>query len=188
MFIFQLEPEPGFHLNFVDELDEASTYMPSPFCGAGLPELAVTAVESIAASPASSLGQTAIPTPPPERSHDSPDSTHSSRSHGSCISAQLSASATSDSYIKGSSLEESPVSSPSNSCAESTNFENSVVNFGGPDAIAGNSEVVQRESCIRSTAMGEVSISKLDKEAPAADGHNGSHVPKNIKLPQSKLH
>lgn len=185
LFIFQLE-QPEFHLNFVDELDEASTYMPSPFCSGDLPhQLVVTAtdLESVAASPANSLGQIAIPTPPPERSHDSPDSIHSS---GSCISAQLSASATSDSYIRGSSLEESPVSTPSSSCAGSSNLN--VVNFRDSDVTAGGSEVVKRESCIRST-MEEVNMSKSDEGKTPADGRNGSHqqnAPKNIKLPQSK--
>lgn len=176
--------QPEFHLNFVDEL-EASTYMPSPlgFCS-GLPEqLEPAAAENISAgSPADSLRQIAIPTPPPECSHHSPDSTHSSLSLGSSISAQMSAPTTSHSYIKGSSLEESPVSSPSDSCAESENI--AIVNSTDSSlSSAGGPEMVIRESCIR----GEDSKSKQSEEI-AVDSHNGSYVPKNIKLPQSRCY
>ena len=176
--LYQQE-QTEFHLNF-DELDEASTYMPSPFRSTGLPQpLDVSAAaESDAASPANSLqGQIAIPTPPPE---GSPDSTQSSLSHGSCISAQFSASATSHSYIKGSSLEESPVSSPSNSCAELDNEDDSVQSNGA----ANGQEVARRESCIRST-MDEVSASNLSDDIVP---HPTTNVPKNIKLPQRKFY
>lgn len=122
------------------------------------------------------LGQIAIPTPPPERSRNSPDSTHSS--HGSNTSAQLSASATSDSYIKGSSLEESPVSSPNSSCA-------------GEEKSEKEMGIIRRESCIRSSSSSSSVVNDRkytpDKEPSAAECVSQEQkVPKNIKLPQSK--
>lgn len=179
--MFQQLEQPEFHLNFVDDLDEASTYMPSPFCSEGLVGDQLDVTES---SPApNGLGRIAIPTPPPEHCHNSPDSTHSSRSHGSCISTQLSASATSDSYIKGSSLEESPVSSPSSSCAEASNSNTNGSAFINSDIIADSPEMIQRESCIRSAGG-------LETKSEGEEGRSTSrqqNVPKNIKLPQSKL-
>lgn len=173
-------------MNFVDELgDQASPYMPSPlaFCGAEGQEIEVDQrdLTESSSSPPNNLGRIAIPTPPPEILHGSPDSTHSSQS---CISIQHSASATSDSYIKGSSLEESPVSSPNSSCAGTSNSEGTALN--SFDGAAGSNEVVKRESCIRGGDTGG------DAGTSASDGENGygvSHqqnVPKNIKLPQSK--
>ena len=154
--------------------------MPSPFCSDvlhGGQEVGGDREEDITAASPTSLGQIAIPTPPPERSYNSPDS---SRSHTSCISPQHSASATSDSYIKGSSLEESPVSSPSSSCAEEMN---------GSNNTGESPSMMKRESCIRSTGIDEEMIKSMsDEEADAHDSKtNGHSVPKNIKLPQSKF-
>lgn len=171
-----------FRLNF-DELDEATTYsMPSPFCDEDFREQGIEheRTESIDVSSPNSLGQIAIiPTPPPERSCSSPDSMHSSRSHGSCVSPQHSASATSDCYIKGSSLEESPISSPSSSCAGENDSHNALQN--------GTANSVKRESCMHGTGE-ETGLSTSNGEA---DGNNRTHdqsVPKNIKLPQSKYY
>ncbi len=155
--------------------------MPSPFCSdvlqQGGQEIGVEKQESIDAS--SPIGQITIPTPPPERTYNSPDS---SRSHGSCISPQHSASATSDSYIKGSSLEESPVSSPSSSCAEEVDVS-SKSSFDNAE----NPSLVKRESCIHSTELETETVSMSDEETDAHDNNtNGHNVPKNIKLPQSK--
>jgi hypothetical protein len=147
--------------------------MPSPFCNSELQDIA---------SPSNNLGQTAIPTPPPERTYHSPDSLHS------CVSPQHSASATSDSYIKGSSLEESPVSSPSSSYAG---------DIRSPAMEDYDSELPkfikkERESCIRST-----NISNEERKSLSHEGETSStgtvvtpceqNVPKNIKLPQSKF-
>ena len=157
--------------------------MSSPFCSdvlQGEEGFDVDLQEKIdAASPTTNLGQITIPTPPPERTYSSPDS---SRSHGSCISPQHSASATtSDSYIKGSSLEESPVSSPGSSCAGEE-----------PQMLQSNfdaaSESSKRESCICGPGV-ETDVVKVmsdeeeDHDSTITNGHN---VPKNIKLPQSK--
>ena len=186
MFIFIQQAQSDFLLAF-DGFDETGTFMPSPFCTdvlQGGQEVGVDQQESIDASSPTSLGQITIPTPPPERTYNSPDS---ARSHGSCISPQHSASATSDSYIKGSSLEESPVSSPSSSCAEEVDNSSNILqsNF---ESITESPSLVQRETCIHDAVLEtEMVKSVSDEETEAADNNiNGHNVPKNIKLPQSK--
>lgn len=166
--------------------------MPSPFCGGVGAELQGQEIQqqditdSIAASPPNNLGQIAIPTPPPERTFSSPDSTHSSLSHGSCISPQHSASATSDSYIKGSSLEESPVSSPSSSCAGEVHSLERQDYMDAMDAdMIPKLIKKERESCIRSTSE---QASKSEGETSSNNAPSREqNVPKNIKLPQSKF-
>ena len=156
--------------------DEPEAYMSSPFCE----------LQNHQPEQAQGIDVT-IPTPPPETTHDSPDSTHSSQG----FSPQLSASATSDSYIKGSSLEESPVSSPSSSYAgeihspqneEEQDFIESAV-------ITQIPKLIKRESCIRSTSE-QRSVVAPDNEANSNLSGNvprEQNVPKNIKLPQSKF-
>lgn len=161
--------------------------MPSPF-NAELQGPVVQQQDVPASPPSNNLGQTAIPTPPPERTyHHSPDSTHS------CISPQHSASATSDSYIKGSSLEESPVSSPSSSYAgeihspEMQDYMDANVASELPPMVK-----TERESCIREPSVaGEHAKSMPNEgETSSASANSASataqNVPKNIKLPQSK--
>lgn len=162
--------------------------MPSPFCtevlhagqGGGVDQQ-----EVIDASSPTNLGQITIPTPPPERTYSSPDS---ARSHGSCISPQHSASATSDSYIKGSSLEESPVSSPSSSCAEGLDDSSRILqsNFNNTTDCP---SLVKREACIHDAGLEAAEIVQAISEEetePSDTSTNGHSVPKNIKLPQSK--
>lgn len=177
-----LQQDPAlFQLNY----DEEDTFMPSPFCSAEVPG-PVHQQDSSASPPSNNLGQTAIPTPPPERTYHSPDSTHS---HGSCISPQHSASATSDSYIKGSSLEESPVSSPNSSYAEEVNSQDYMDSDTIPKLIK-----KERESCIRNTNEQSITNEQCSKStteegetSSSATAPREHNVPKNIKLPQSKF-
>lgn len=177
-----LQPDPAalFQLNY----DEADTYMPSPFCSAEL-QGPVIQQDSSAAPPSNKVGQTAIPTPPPERTYHSPDSTHS---HGSCISPQHSASATSDSYIKGSSLEESPVSSPNSSYTGEVDSPEMQDCDTIPKLIK-----KERESCIRNTNPQSITDEQSTKpeegetSSSATTAPREQNVPKNIKLPQSKF-
>ena len=117
-----------------------------------------------------------IPTPPPECAHDSPDSTHS------CISPQLPASATSDSYIKGSSLEESPLSSPNSSCAGEIHTPGSRNGI-----ISEIPKLIKRETCIHGTNE-QTNRSQPNEKASSSNVlPHEQNVPKNIKLPQSKI-
>lgn len=166
MFTFQQE-QAAFH--YAGDLDSADGYVSPPF---GEEQ----EIEDLAESSPSGVRQI-IPTPPPESKHDSPapDSTHSS--HGSCVSPQFSASATSNSYIKGSSLEESPVSSPGSSYAGEldTNGQDTYI---ASNMVAEMPKLIKRETCIRSTS---------DDATGGATTSREQNVPKNIKLPQSKL-
>ena len=182
LYLLALQPDPAtlFQLNY----DETDTYMPSPFCNAELP---VVQQQDVPASPSNNLGQTAIPTPPPERTYHSPDSTHS------CISPQHSASATSDSYIKGSSLEESPVSSPSSSYAGEIHSPE-MQDYMDSNAVAELPTMVkkERESCIREPSLAEHNKPVPKEGETSSAGANSAsaaaqNVPKNIKLPQSKF-
>lgn len=165
MFTFQAA------LHYVGDLDSADGYASPPF---GEDQ----DIED--SSPPSNGVRQIIPTPPPESKHDSPapDSTHSS--HGSCVSPQFSASATSNSYIKGSSLEESPVSSPGSSYAGELDT-NGQDNFIASNVVAEMPKLIKRETCIRSTSDDAASA------IPGGATNTSRDVPKNIKLPQSKF-
>ncbi len=141
--------------HFIDGLDEAGTYMPSPFSGDVVEDQETVVAHELAGSTDISLmTQMAIPTPPPECAHTSPQG-----SSGVSISR-------SSSYIKGSSLEESPVSSPNSSCADD---ETQTLNV-----ITSTSPVLAKEE-----------FSRDPKEVEEFIAHE-QNVPKNIKLPQSK--
>ena len=127
--------------------------------------------ENIGVAPVNSVEQTVIPTPPPELAADSPDSSHS-------VSPLLSASAKSDSYIKGSSLEESPVSSPNSSCSGDVSKY----------VIAQEEKHVIKQEEEEEFQITNVKIeddkSMSDQETEGYVSHE-QNVPKNIKLPQS---
>lgn len=172
LFTFQQAPVTNF--------EETDAYLSSPFCSEELQKeiRQQDLVESIDASPDNEISK--IPTPPPDHS---PDSTHSTISHGSCISPQLSASATSDSYIKGSSLEQSPLSSPNSSCSGEVCTPDNDSDMVSASEIP---KLIKRESCIRSTC--EKTASSDGETSSSSMSTHEQNVPKNIKLPQSKLH
>ena len=139
--------------------------MPSPFGGDAIQEqgtiLEQDPIENIDISPHA----IAMPTPPPECANTSPVSSHGS---STCVSPQLPASATSDSYIKGSSLEESPVSSPNSICSGDVN------------------KSIAKMKDIENTAAGSPADKELGSEDEMSVPSQGQNVPKNVKLPQSE--
>ena len=165
-----------------------------------------------------------IPTPPPESDpgstpkHHSPTATIPSSSPHHSTSTNNSA----NEYIKGSSLEESPISSPS-SFGEGLSVHNVIVNnqnksktSTGTQVKEGNNRLMEAEhdqhgsSISEQAAIGRLgsessddedkdesrcSAEPLEMDGGEGDGDEQSsagspqaqNIPKNVKLPQSKL-
>lgn len=115
-----------------------------------------------------------IPTPSPDSTPISPGSAASPRVSSACISPGLRKGTRTDSYIRGSSLEESPVSSPNSSCVGELK---SVEEYPEVDPS------LAKESCSSRRNSGE---DKCISDEESAVGTPEQKVPKNIKLPQSK--
>lgn len=119
-----------------------------------------------------------MPTPPPDTTRTSTGSAASSRVSSACTSPDLSKSARTDSYIRGSSLEESPVSSPNGSYVGDVKLAGNYPEVGSP------SPSLSKEPCSSSRRSSEEDKCMSDEEAGVQALEQ--KVPKNIKLPQSK--
>ena len=137
--------------------------MPSPFVRSDDPETANGRVEVQIMSP------NTVPTPPPDNTPTSPGSAASSPISSVCTSPDLLKAARTDSC---SSIEESPVSSPSDSYA------------GEVKSVAEDSPGMEPKGSCSSMRSSEEERSMSDQETGGQELEQ--KVPKNIKLPQSE--